>query len=160
MKKRNLPIVWIATICCIYSLGIGCKQDPIEYNNKIMDVLNGSIADMDALNAAMEKEDYSGAENLRKAWETKLNQSVETLKSIGDFKGDAAFKNAGIQGLEIYRNVATQDYKRLIELRSLGDKANVTEADRLLDQINQNFEKAANLLNTASDAFAKEHTTQ
>ncbi|EPG83623.1 hypothetical protein LEP1GSC048_1141 [Leptospira santarosai serovar Shermani str. 1342KT] len=149
----------IVTIGCIF-LASGCKQDPVDYNNKIMEVLNASITDMDALNAAAAMDNLTNAENARKAWETKLVSSLDKLKGIGDFKGDSSFKNASIQALETYRNVVSKDYKRLIELRGLGDKADPKEIDQILTRINQDFEKAATSLNEASEKFAKEYAAQ
>ncbi|EMJ50475.1 hypothetical protein LEP1GSC169_3089 [Leptospira santarosai str. HAI1349] len=123
-----------------------------------MEVLNASITDMDALNAAMDN--LTNAENARKTWETKLVSSLDKLKGIGDFKGDSSFKNASIQALETYLNVVSKDYKRLIELRGLGDKADPKEIDQILTRINQDFEKAATSLNAASEKFAKEYSAQ
>ncbi|ASV10592.1 LIC11966 family lipoprotein [Leptospira santarosai] len=144
--KNKIVSTLIVTIGCIF-LASGCKQDPVDYNNKIMEVLNASITDMDA-------------ENARKAWETKLVSSLDKLKGIGDFKGDSSFKNASIQALETYLNVVSKDYKRLIELRGLGDKADPKEIDQILTRINQDFEKAATSLNAASEKFAKEYAAQ
>lgn len=122
--------------------------------------MNASTNDLDALNAAMEKEDLTNAENVRKAWETKLVSSLDKLKGISDFKGDSSFKNASVQALETYLNIVSKDYKRLIELRGLGDKADSNEINQVLNRINQDFEKAANTLNAASDKFAKEYAPQ
>ncbi|AVV49292.1 LIC11966 family lipoprotein [Leptospira santarosai] len=155
--KNKIVSTFIVTIGCIF-LASGCKQDPVDYNNKIMEVLNASITDMDALNAAMDN--LTNAENARKAWETKLVSSLNKLKGIGDFKGDSSFKNASIQALETYLNVVSKDYKRLIELRGLGDKADPKEIDQILTRINQDFEKAATSLNAASEKFAKEYAAQ
>lgn len=122
-----------------------------------MEVLNGSIDDLDALNSAMEKDDFTNAETVRKTWEEKLKQASEKLKGIGEFKGNSDFKNASIQAIETYKNVVGKDYKRLIELRGLGSKADQNEVNEILNRINQDFEKAATTLNTASDKFAKEY---
>ncbi|MDI7196954.1 ErpY-like lipoprotein [Leptospira santarosai] len=157
--KNKIVSTLIVTIGCIF-LASGCKQDPVDYNNKIMEVLNASITDMDALNAAAAMDNLTNAENARKAWETKLVSSLDKLKGIGDFKGDSSFKNASIQALETYLNVVSKDYKRLIELRGLGDKADPKEIDQILTRINQDFEKAATSLNEASEKFAKEYAAQ
>ncbi|KAA1288192.1 hypothetical protein E4413_10380 [Leptospira interrogans] len=159
MKKHYISKI-IITACCIFLLTYGCKQDPVDYNNKIMEIMNASTNDLDALNAAMEKEDLTNAENVRKAWETKLVSSLDKLKGISDFKGDSSFKNASVQALETYLNIVSKDYKRLIELRGLGDKADSNEINQVLNRINQDFEKAANTLNAASDKFAKEYASQ
>ncbi|UZN08817.1 ErpY-like lipoprotein [Leptospira santarosai] len=155
--KNKIVSTFIVTIGCIF-LASGCKQDPVDYNNKIMEVLNASITDMDALNAAMDN--LTNAGNARKTWETKLVSSLDKLKGIGDFKGDSSFKNASIQALETYLNAVSKDYKRLIELRGLGDKADPKEIDQILTRINQDFEKAATSLNAASEKFAKEYAAQ
>ncbi|MDL5244653.1 ErpY-like lipoprotein [Leptospira weilii] len=157
--KSKISFTLIAA-SLVFFLASGCKQDPVGYNNKIMEVVNASITDIDALNAEMEKEDLTNAENVRKAWETKLASSLDKLKGIGDFKGDSGFKNASIQTLETYLNIASKDYKRLIELRGLKDKADSNEINQILNRINQDFEKAGTSLNAASEKFAKEYTVQ
>ncbi|AXR61187.1 LIC11966 family lipoprotein [Leptospira mayottensis] len=166
MKKQYVTTV-IATVSYILLLASGCsKQDPVDYNNKIMEVLNSSInynsatSDMDGLNITLANDDFTNAENARKAWESKLTSSLDKLKRIGDFKGDSGFKNAGIQAIETYLKVVSKDYKRLIELRAQKDKADQNEIIQISNRINQDFEKAANTLNAASDKFAKEYPAQ
>ncbi|MCG6193515.1 ErpY-like lipoprotein [Leptospira sp. FAT2] len=160
MKKQSLTRI-LAALGCIFLLAtIGCNsQDPVSYNNKIMDVLNGSTDDMDALNDAMVKEDYSEAETVRKSWEAKLVKASETLKGIGDFKGNSDFKNTAVKAIDSYKNSVSNDYKQLIELRTslkTGTKVDEGKIDTLLNKINQDFEKAANELNAASDKFEKD----
>ncbi|AXR60005.1 hypothetical protein DQM68_04085 [Leptospira mayottensis] len=92
MKIQKLTIVFMI-IGGILLLTYGCNsQDPVSYNNKIMDILNDSTRDMDTMNTAMVKEDYAVAETVRKSWEEKLVKASENLKSVGDFKGDSNFR--------------------------------------------------------------------
>ncbi|TGM99074.1 LIC11966 family lipoprotein [Leptospira yasudae] len=159
MKKQSLTLMF-AALGCIFLLATGCNsQDPVSYNNKIMDVLNGSTDDMDALNDAMVKEDYAAAETVRKSWEAKLVKASETLKGIGDFKGNSDFKNTAVKAIDSYKNSVSNDYKQLIELRTslkAGAKVDEAKIDDLLNRINHDFEKAANELNAASDKFEKD----
>ncbi|RHX94108.1 hypothetical protein DLM76_14200 [Leptospira yasudae] len=159
MKKQSLTLM-LAALSCIFLLATACNsQDPVSYNNKIMDVLNGSTDDMDALNDSMVKEDYAAAETVRKSWETKLVKASETLKGIGDFKGNSDFKNTAVKAIDSYKNSVSNDYKQLIELRTslkAGAKVDEGKIDDLLNKINHDFEKAANELNAASEKFEKD----
>ncbi len=109
-----------------------------------MEIVNASITD--TLNTDMtNKEDLINARNV---WETKLISSLDKLKGIGDFKENSSVKNASLQALKTYLDVVSKNYKRLIKLRGLNDKAG-------LNEINQNFEKTAMSLNATSEKFAK-----
>ncbi|WP_040912836.1 LIC11966 family lipoprotein [Leptospira kmetyi] len=159
--KKQTTFTFLAAIVCILLLNTGCNsQDPISYNNKIMEIMNGSTDDMDALNDAMGKDDYVTAESIRKTWEEKLTKSAESLKSIGDFKGDSNLKNVSIKAVETYKNSVGSDYKQVIELRSglkSGTKVDESKIDFLLNKINVDFEKAGYELNSASDKFEKDY---
>lgn len=158
--KKQTTISFLAAVACILLFSAGCNsQDPVSYNNKIMYVMNASTDDMDAMNAAMEKEDYTTAETVRKTWEEKLVKSAEAIKGIGDFKGDSNFKNACVKAIDSYKTSVSVDYKELIALRESqknGGKADENKINDILNKINQSFEKAATDLNAASDKFEKD----
>ncbi|MBM9501350.1 hypothetical protein JWG44_13920 [Leptospira sp. 201903071] len=156
---KNITI--FATISCLLLVSACTSQDPVAYNNQIIDTVNGAGQDMDAMNDAMGKEDFTAAETIRKQWETKLATALEELKKMKDFKGNGSLKNAGIASIELYQKIVGSDYKSLIDLRvgiKNGAKADEAQIDTLLDRINQNLAKATNDLNAASDKFGQEFT--
>ncbi|TGL95170.1 hypothetical protein EHQ76_16945 [Leptospira barantonii] len=159
MKKQNITL-FLAAFVCILLLSAGCNsQDPVSYNNKIMEVMNTSTDDMNSMNDAMEKEDYTTAETVRKNWEAKLVKSSETIKGVGDFKGDSNFKDVCVKAIDSYKNAVSVDYKVLIELRASqknGATVDENKISQTLNRINDSFEKASNDVNAASDKFEKD----
>ncbi|MBM9576920.1 hypothetical protein JWG45_07105 [Leptospira sp. 201903070] len=152
-------ITVFATFCCILVFSACNTQDPVAYNNKIIDTVNKASEDLEAMNDAMSKEDFATAETVRKQWEEKLTKALEELKSTKEFKGKNDLKNAGIASIELYQKIVGSDYKSLIDLRlslKSGAKVNETQIDQLLENINRNLEKATNDLNAASDRFGQE----
>ncbi|WP_174715089.1 LIC11966 family surface protein [Leptospira stimsonii] len=159
--KNTKYIILFATVCCILLFSACNTQNPVDYNNKIIDTVNKAGEDLDAMNEAMSKEDFTSAESIRKQWEAKLVKALEELKTTKDFKGKSDLKNAGIASIELYQKIVGSDYKSLIELRlslKSGAKVNETQIDALLENIVRNLEKATNDLKAASDRFEQEFT--
>ncbi|TGM57037.1 LIC11966 family surface protein [Leptospira adleri] len=157
---KNIKYITVfATICCIFILSSCETQNPVDYNNKIIDTVNGAGEDLDAMNDAMSKEDFAAAESIRKQWEGKLIKALEEMKKTKDFRGSNVLKNAGIASIELYQKIVGSDYKSLIDLRlsqKIGIKVNEAQIDSVLNSINQNLTKATNDLNSASDQFGQE----
>jgi len=151
----------LSAVCLTFALSAaGCKarQDPAEYNNKVITIANGFDADMTALNSAMQAGDYSKAEAARKKWDQKLAAGVKQIEAMGAFNGDSSFKNASLASLKLFQEVATKDYPALIKEREGLQSGKITDRAKeraLLNAINDKLEKASVGLNAASDAFEK-----
>jgi len=139
------------------SCGAGVK-DPAAYNNSIITVINGSEKHVTDMNAAMNSSDYTKAEQVRTEWEKSLNDDIKKVEDLGDFKGDATFQKAVLDGLNGYKKIVTEDYPKLIELRK-NKTSDATTESALLDNINKAFENMGNGVNKASAEFESKYTS-
>jgi len=148
----------IIALFFILSIGLllnscGNKQNPADYNNKLMTLMNQNETDMNAMNAAMSTANYNQAEQVRESWARHLANALNEAKDIDGFDGNSDLKNAVVSGLESYRKIVSEDYKQLIVIRSSGDQTQQAKESELLDNINKTFENAGNGINKASSEF-------
>ncbi|QRQ61318.1 LIC11966 family surface protein [Sphingobacterium multivorum] len=132
------------------------EKDPAAYNNSIITVINSSETHVTEMNAAMNSSDYTKAEKVRADWEKSLNDDIKKVEDLGDFKGDATFQKAVLDGLNGYKKIVTEDYPKLIELRK-NKTPDATKESALLDNINKAFENMSNGVNKASTAFESKY---
>jgi len=132
------------------------EKDPAAYNNSIITVINSSETHVTEMNAAMNGSDYTKAEKVRADWEKSLNDDIKKVEDLGDFKGDATFQKAVLDGLNGYKKIVTEDYPKLIELRK-NKTPDATKESALLDNINKAFENMSNGVNKASTAFESKY---
>lgn len=151
MMKRFLTGVMTVAVLTMSSCGSGTK-DPAAYNNSIITVINGSEKHITDMNAAMNSADYAKAEQIRTDWEKSLNEDIKKVEDLGDFKGDASFQKAVLDGLNGYKKIVTEDYPKLIDLRK-SKTADATTESALLENINKAFENMSNGVNKASTEF-------
>ncbi|OOG15779.1 hypothetical protein BWD42_24180 [Sphingobacterium sp. CZ-UAM] len=151
MMKQFLTGILTVAVLTMSGCNSGTK-DPATYNNSIITVINGSEKHIEAMNAAMNAADYTKAEQVRTDWEKSLNADMKKVEDLGDFKGDASFQKAVLDGLNGYKKIVTEDYPKLIELRKSKNPDATTEST-LLDNINKAFESMSNGVNKASTEF-------
>ncbi len=137
-------------------IGCGTKKDPIQYNNDLMTVINGSEKHITDMNSAMQSNDYEQAEKVQKEWYDSVSKDIKKVEDIGDFNGDANLQNAILTGLKGYKKIVEDDYPKLIELRK-NKVENPANEEKLLNNINQAFEVMANGVNKASSKFEKDY---
>ncbi|WP_245971463.1 LIC11966 family surface protein [Sphingobacterium puteale] len=155
MMKQFMTGILTAAVLTMSSCGSGTK-DPATYNNSIITVINGSEKHITDMNAAMNASDYAKAEQVRSDWEKSLNEDIKKVEDLGDFKGDANFQKAVLDGLNGYKKIVTEDYPKLIELRKNKTPDAATES-ALLDNINKAFENMGNGVNKASTEFENKY---
>ncbi|CAM3856836.1 LIC11966 family surface protein [Sphingobacterium prati] len=151
MIKQLITGILTVAVLTMSSCGSGTK-DPAAYNNSIITVINGSEKHITDMNAAMNASDYAKAEQVRTDWEKSLHDDIKKVEELGDFKGDASFQKAVLDGLNGYKKIVTEDYPKLIELRKSKTPDAATEST-LLDNINKAFENMSNGVNKASTEF-------
>lgn len=151
MMKRFLTGIMTVAVLTMSSCGSGTK-DPAAYNNSIITVINGSEKHITDMNAVMNSADYAKAEQIRTDWEKSLNEDIKKVEDLGDFKGDASFQKAVLDGLNGYKKIVTEDYPKLIDLRK-SKTADATTESALLENINKAFENMSNGVNKASTEF-------
>ncbi|ULT28132.1 hypothetical protein KUH03_16965 [Sphingobacterium sp. E70] len=104
MMKQFITGVLTVAVLAISSCGSGVK-DPATYNNSIITVINGSEKHIEAMNAAMNAADYVKAEQVRADWGKSLDDDIKKVEDLGDFKGDASFQKAVLEGLNGYKKL-------------------------------------------------------
>ncbi|MDQ1152774.1 LIC11966 family surface protein [Sphingobacterium zeae] len=155
MIKKMITGVLTVVVLTMSSCG-SVEKDPAAYNNSIITVINGSEKHVTDMNAAMNGSDYTKAEQVRADWEKSLNDDIKKVEDLGDFKGDATFQKAVLDGLNGYKKIVTEDYPKLIELRK-NKTPDATKESALLDNINKAFENMSNGVNKASTAFESKY---
>lgn len=130
---------------------INTPQNPLEYNNKLMTVINENMRDMDDMNAAMTSANYRKAEQIRQNWVIHLESALKKVVAIGGFNGDDDFQTAVIKGLKGYKDAVANDYKRLIVIRNTGQQE--AQEMQLLNHINDIFSQEGKAINKAADSF-------
>lgn len=151
MIKKMITGMLTVAVLAMSSCSSG-EKDPAAYNNSIITVINGSEKHITDMNAAMNGSDYAKAEQVRADWEKALNEDIKKVEDLGDFKGDATFQKAVLDGLNGYKKIVTEDYPKLIEIRKNKTPDAVTEST-LLDNINKAFESMSSGVNKASTEF-------
>ncbi len=161
MIKKNFKIVLlnIVLLGAIFS----CKtkhQDPIEYHNKMMVIINSSDSEMSAMNIAMQTRNYDKAKEVAAEWLKKLDKASKDIEAMGDFDGDSSYKDGVLSGLKMYQNVVGVQYPTLIKEREGLKSGLITSQEneiKILDLINNQLEKSANVVNTASTTFENKY---
>src|SRR5437870_2369001 len=125
--KKTMIRKTVFALAVNFSLLSCSGKDPVEYNNKMMTIINSSDADMSSMNTAMTSGDFAKAEEVRKTWASKIDKQIKEVRDLGDFKGDATFKDAVLKAIGIYKTAVTKDYPTLIEIRKSVDKSKAAE---------------------------------
>ncbi|WP_437922201.1 LIC11966 family surface protein [Sphingobacterium sp. LRF_L2] len=155
MIKTVLASIAIFTLVSLSSCG--SKKDPVEYNNAIITVINGSEKHVTDMNRAMNAADYNKAEEVRIIWEKSIHEDIKKVEDLGDFNGDDGFQKAVLNGLNGYKKIVTEDYPKLIAIRKENQLVETDEEAGLLSNINKAFENMARGVNEASDKFEKSY---
>ena len=151
MKISTITAV-IATI--LFSCG---GKDPMTYNNSLMTIINDNEASITKMNTAMSTANYAEAEKIRKEWNANLTSQIKTVTDLGDYNGDAGLQQGVLTGLKAYQKIVAEDYPELIAIRK--DQRNEpAQESKLLDNINNTFETAANAVNKAANDFEKKYS--
>ncbi|MEL6971553.1 MAG: hypothetical protein AAFO02_15415 [Bacteroidota bacterium] len=95
----------------------------------------------------MEKGTGEELENIRQAMVKAANEELPVLKVKPDFKGDAAYRDANVEQLEIIKNLAENDYPAIVNAVKKGGQ--LTQAD--VNAYNQAISKVNTLLNPIAE---------
>ncbi|MEH6305770.1 hypothetical protein RYH73_08950 [Olivibacter sp. CPCC 100613] len=155
MKKVFISLSMI--LCLLTAYNCSQPKDPAAYNNELMTVINDNEKHITDMNTAMTAADYGKASEVRKAWETSLSEQIAKVEKAGDFDGDDGLQKGILSGLKAYQKIVTDDYPKLIDIRTNKKEDPQTE-QQLLENINNAFETAANDVNKAATDFESKHT--
>lgn len=155
---KIVPIVFTLLIVSATLTSCGKRAQNLKtYHNTLMKLMNANSKDMKAMNAAMTTGDYKKAEEVRQTWADHLEKSISKAEEMADFKGDASFKEAVIDGLKSYQTIVNKEYVALIKSRESDDPSQKAKESKLLKTINQSFVKISKALNQASADFRTKH---
>jgi len=163
MKKvtaKNIALMSLLALLSLFIASCG-SQDPADYNNKLMAVINEHTKSMKDMNTAMMSQDYTKAETVRKEWSGKLAQSIAEVDKIKPLSDDEGLRAAIAEGLKGYKKLMDEDYKQLIALRiqeKNGNNAVAPQVDALLEQVNKDFEAIGAKINQAGTAFENKYS--
>lgn len=155
---KIVPIVLTLLIVSATLTSCGNRAQNLKvYHNNLMKLMNTNSKDMKAMNAAMTTGDYEKAEEVRQTWADHLEKSISKAEEMPDFKGDASFKEAVIDGLKSYQVIVNEEYVALIKTRESDDPSEEANESKLLKTINQSLVKTSKALNQASADFRAKH---
>ena len=87
-----------------------------------------------------------------------IDRVLPSIKSKSDFNGDHEFRDQTVNIVEYYRSVATNDFKRIVEILNTKklEQKDVEEINRIINQCNADHERLTYNWNIASqDLFRK-----
>ena len=152
---------------CLILLGlnlIACgptKQDAINYSDSITTKQRKVVDAENKLTRAIKAEQLTGLDNLLKDLSQQIDSSTAAVKSMKDFDGKPAYKDAALTLFSIYRDVADHEYKAWLKnLSTPADSVNekvLAEEKDLVDSINKKLDKAAADFTVAQNFFAAEY---
>ena len=157
MKKVISGSAALIMFCTL--LSCGQKKDAVAYNNELMTIINSEEVHISEMNSAMQSKKYEEAEKVVLKWKDAVKEDLKKVEELGDFNGDDQLQQAVLTGLRGYGKIVSEDYPKLISIRKNGTQDPATE-QKLLNNINNAFEKMANGVNVASDKFEKDYANK
>jgi hypothetical protein len=157
MRKAISKGTVLLVLCAV--VGCGQKKDAVAYNNELMTVINSEEHHISEMNSAMQSKKYEEAEKVALKWKDAVKEDLKKVEELGDFNGDDGLQKAVLTGLQGYGKIVSEDYPKLISIRKNGTQDPATE-QKLLNNINNAFEKMANGVNIASDKFEKDYANK
>ncbi|WP_160715407.1 LIC11966 family surface protein [Chitinophaga solisilvae] len=142
----------------LFFASCGSAPSPVEYNNKLMTIINENEKNMNAMNTAMSAQDFTKAETVRKTWSEQLGKSISEVDKMEAIKDDEGLKSSVADGLKDYKKVVEEDYKSLIGLRAKekeGDSTVQAGILATLEKINHSLETTGGKINKAAADFEK-----
>jgi hypothetical protein len=109
---------------------------------------------------ALGAQDAAKMERIRVDLESAAKEGITFLKTIPDFKGDAAYRTAAMAQAQYYAEMAAGGYKTMVEVVRKGDKITNADVDAFNKAVTQSNEKAPALseaVNTSVNNLFKAH---
>lgn len=100
----------------------------------------------------MEKENPGNIEELRQQLLKAATEEIAELKKIGEYNGDAAYRDAAVEQLEVLQALARDDYPALVRVKTKGDQLtqeDVTAYNTAISKVNTELNPASEKINTA-----------
>jgi hypothetical protein len=162
MRYIFILILLAAVTACRQSVkgknGVEFKS-AVEYNDYIVNRQSSVMQDiMDFVKASETNLDSAG--NMLSGLSQKMEKMKTEVSGMPAYKGDTAFRNAGINIFNYYKKVFNQDYKQLIDIRKNGGDQTAegeAEQNRIVNNITVEEEKIDRAFYNAQRDFAQKN---
>ncbi len=134
----------------------GSFDNEVEYNNEIICIINVTIDNMEAMNDAMDDNDYNRAEQVRLAWIAQTPAYIVQLNELGMYNGDDMLLEAAIQYFKSFEDLMKNGYKSLIAMRLAGKRGSAEEKAQL-NENNELMQEFSDDFNEISEEFLEKH---
>ncbi|UPT66411.1 MAG: hypothetical protein M0D57_18395 [Sphingobacteriales bacterium JAD_PAG50586_3] len=139
------------------------KKDPVEYNNTIINEQAKVVDLVVDFNAKVDAENYPEARVLLGKSSIQCDSSIKALEALGDYDGDAAFKDAAVNLFKFYKRASEQDYKQVVDIAEKGE--DITEEDydnltNILQKLKTDEDALHDVMQKAQTDFAGKHNVK
>jgi hypothetical protein len=149
MKKVLSSVIALFLAFTFQSCG-PTPEDAVKYNDSIIDQVN-LVINSDKLLDALSKEPAE-MRSFLDGFIKQINEAIATVKKGGGFDGKTDFMDMGIKYLTVYKSVAENEYKGIIEINAKNPEDITDEEDEKHTKLE---EDATRKLEAASEEFDK-----
>lgn len=132
---------------------------PVQYNDSLVIEQVRVVEAADRLQEVFDTYVKEDMESVYGRFTVQIDRSIEKVKQIDAFKGDAAFKNSTMDLLSTYKRLSENQYGDAMELLSKPDSlyspSDEARLELLYKQIDRVTNQAGNNYSKAQDDFAK-----
>ncbi len=143
--KKKLPIYsafGLLAFALFLLLSAGCNsraKKAAEYNDQIVAVQTNLVKSLNALDSVINADDLDGARNQLTDFRAAVKDAMRKLDAIGDFEGDADFKEATHRLFVTYDELAESDYDELVGLLALPDTLFTPEIQKVAFRVEESL---------------------
>lgn len=152
---RSLAVLFPAVFSC---LALFAQNDAMEYNDMIVAEQLKIYAAMDDFNSSIDLGSDEEKEMSRKVLYQQTIVSIAALERLGAWKDDSAFRDAGLNLFNFYKNVVDNEFKEMLNILKNFDESldsDVTRLEEIDQQIAEKEKKFDDAFLLQQDAFAK-----
>lgn len=132
VMKVNFAVL----VCLLLVFGsCGGQESVLEYNAKLSQQNDRVVEGVNTFFSTMENDDFEGAENARKQLIVICDSVVSDMQKIGGYEDDKQLLNVLVDYVELQKQMAQNEYKKLIEANITIDKINSATTEPDIDAI-------------------------
>jgi predicted secreted protein len=129
-------------------------EDAIKYNDAIIDQVN-LVINSDKLSDALGKE-AADMKAFNEGFIKQINDAIDAVKKNGGFDGKTDFMDMAVKYLTIYKGVAENEYKGIIEINSKNPEDITDEDDAKNSKLSEDADKKLQAASDEFDTFQKD----
>lgn len=163
---------WIFLLIFFSFVWISCSkiteyfQDPVTYNDNVIDIYNSIIDDYDAYDTyyiETSSEYFYKIEEKRVSTIESIQVKISELEMIWPFKDDSALLDAAVDASEKIVFILQEHDKKLLDLweeymnEEISEEKYNDESEKVFDESSQVWEELSENLDTVQTAFASKY---